>query len=150
MSPCWVLKKGSCSVAAMENWCGISRPENEYSPRPVSHGFWAKASVCTGNSGAENFAYVIERTAVGVSSADSQLFEKIVGTELSLQSMVVGEAAVVALQHKAFGTVGTAQSRIDGLSGPSSTCGLVQPVSPAGAVELPVTIGLPFTVWNRL
>src|ERR1700730_878639 len=68
-------------------------------------------------SGAEDFAYVIECTAVGVSSAHAQLFEKIVGAKFSLQSVVIREAAIVALQHQAFRAIGTAQRGISRLSG---------------------------------
>src|SRR6476646_2156346 len=71
---------------------------------------------CTAGSGAENFAHVIKSTAIGVSSAYSKLFEKIVGAELGLQSVIVGETAIVALQHKAFSAAGSAQRGICCLS----------------------------------
>src|SRR5690349_15358055 len=54
-----------------------------------------------GNAGAEDFAYVIQRAAIGICRAHAQLLEKIAGAELSLQSMVVGETAIVAFQHQA-------------------------------------------------
>src|SRR6185312_736557 len=79
-------------------------------------GILGKGQRCAGNSGAENFAYVIQSAAVGVSSAYSKLFEKIVGAELSLQSVIVGETAIVALQHQAFGAISAAQRRICCLS----------------------------------
>src|SRR6478609_833425 len=70
-----------------------------------------------GNAGAEDFTYVIQRAAIGVRRAHTQLLEKIVGTELSLQSVVVGESAVVALQHQAFGAIRAPKGGIGGLSG---------------------------------
>src|SRR5579871_867544 len=77
-----------------------------------------KGKRIAGDSRAEDFAYVIESAAIGVSSAYAELFEKIVGAELGLQSAVIGKAAIVALQHQAFGTIGAAQRGIFRLSGP--------------------------------
>src|SRR6476646_8160387 len=66
-----------------------------------------KGKRIAGDPGTENFAYVIEGTARSVSSAYAKLFEKIVGAEFSLQSVIVGKSAIIAIQHQAFGTVGT-------------------------------------------
>src|SRR5229473_2712737 len=75
-----------------------------------------KGQRCAAGSGAENFAYVIKSVAISVSSAHTELFKKIVGAELGLQSVVVGEASIVAFQHQAFRTIGTAQRGICCLS----------------------------------
>src|SRR5690242_10997939 len=57
------------------------------------------------DAGREDFAHVIERAAVGVRRAQGELLEQVVGTEFGLQSVVVGERAVVALQYDAFRAV---------------------------------------------
>src|SRR5262249_38959702 len=75
-----------------------------------------KSQGSAAHSGGEDFAHVIERAAVGVRRAQRNLVEQVVGTEFCLQSVVVGEAAVIALQHNAFGAIRTAQRGINGLS----------------------------------
>src|SRR5689334_21955037 len=76
-----------------------------------------KSQSGAGNAGAEDFTYVIQRATKGVCRAHAQLLEQIIGTELSLQSVVVGKGAVVTFQHQAFGAVRASQGGIGGLSG---------------------------------
>src|SRR5205814_1879967 len=68
------------------------------------------------HSGAEDFAHVIERTAVGISSAYAELVEQIIGAEFSLQAVVIGVAAVIALQHDSLGAINPTRRGIRGLS----------------------------------
>src|SRR5690348_17140837 len=70
-----------------------------------------------GNAGAEDFTYVIQRAAIGVCRAHAQLLERIARAELSLQSVVVREAAIVTFQNQAFGAISTAKGGICRLSG---------------------------------
>ncbi len=56
----------------------------------------------TGQAGAENFAYVIQRPAEGIAGANRQLFEQVVGAELNLHSVVVGIAPIGPLADDAL------------------------------------------------
>src|ERR1044071_7356878 len=88
---------------------GDIKPGERVLPASRVPGVRGKSERGADNACPEDFAYVIQRAAIGVGRAHAQLFEKIAGAELSLQSVVVGEAAVVAFQNQAFGAVGAAQ-----------------------------------------
>ena len=90
MNPCCSLKKGSSSVTVIVHWCGISRPENERTRRrlvlkgSVQKDWWLRRRTC------RRFRSRCPDSCEGVTGADCQLFEQVVGTELRLQGIVIG------------------------------------------------------------